>query len=309
MGTKNRNSCQKLEYDFFMTRILLTGAAGFIGTSLTSSLLARGEEVFTTDLLGLPSDRHVSCDIQSAELKDFVERIKPEVIVHLAAQIDVRHSMTDPILDLKVNALGTLNLLDAALGNGCRNFIYIHSGGAIYDSSSPMPLTEESDVLPASPYGASKLIAEHYVRILCSNKGVNWSSLALSNCYGPINLNKKGVIYEFWRALSADITPHINGPENSRDFIYISDVIEAIEMAIKKPSNSRVNVSSESEITLIDLYNMISDVMKIDKLPIIGPKIPGEVTRSTLSNKKALELWGWAPRVSISEGLQLSVRN
>jgi len=289
-----------------MERILVTGSEGFIGRKLVESLQNSPHEVFGIDSkAGAKSTQQV--DITSSSLKGVIKEIQPTVIVHLAAQIDVRKSFQDPLHDLKVNAEGTLGLLLASVGEKLKHFLYIHSGGAIYDSNSPLPLTEESPLNPQSPYGLTKQIGEGYVRVLCENSQVAWTSLALSNCFGPVKDHGRGVIYEFWKRLSEGAPCEIFGAENTRDFVYVDDVVRAINLAIPKPSNCRINISSGTEVSLKNLYEIMAEMLSSKQAPIIHNAKFGEVTRSCLSNEKAQQFYGWRPEIDFKVGLKLAI--
>ena len=267
-----------------------------------------GHEVFTLDKRGSSSpEKHFKCDLGRDLPDEAFRRFKPEVVVHLAAQIDVTASFSNPREDLISNGLGTLMLVEASQKSGSTNFIYIGSGGAIYDSNAKPPLSESSALFPVSPYGLTKYLGEGYVRVLSEKFDTPWTSLALSNCYGPVKDHGRGVIYQFWKALKEGRSPHINGPDVTRDFIYISDVVTAIEMAVEKPTFSRVNISSNSEISLIDLFNLISIEFESQIKPTVGKPIIGEVLRSCLSNQKAEELLGWSPTIQLQEGIRLAL--
>ena len=248
-----------------MKRILVTGSEGFIGKYAVTALENLGYEVFTLDVqIRENRTRHIQADIRSDDLGVVLSQIKPEIVVHLAAQVSVIDSLVDPVNDLQVNGLGTLRLVQASITSGCRNFCFIHSGGAVYDSDAPLPLTEKSPERPVSPYGLTKKIGEGYVQILSEAAGTEWSSLAFSNIYGPVNIQKKGVIFEFWRALIRGDSPRINGKEVTRDFLYISDAIRSIVLAVGKPTNCRINISSGVPISLFSLYSLISKELGIE---------------------------------------------
>jgi len=291
-----------------MSRILVTGSNGFIGSKLVEALKFRGEEVFTIDILeNRESENHFQVNIASKNLPSIIAEISPDVLVHLAAQVDVQSSIADPFLDLESNALGTLNVVSSAISSNCKNIVYSHSGGAVYDSNSELPLTEKSPLLPVSPYGLTKNIGEGYLRVLSELSQVQWSSLALSNVYGSVHANQKGVIFEFWRDLETGAIPKINGKNVTRDFIYIDDVIIAIMKAIDTPINARVNISSGVETTLLELYDIVARTLESQVKPIIGAQIPGDIARSCLGNTLAKELLKWTPNTTIEEGIRLSL--
>jgi UDP-glucose 4-epimerase len=210
--------------------------------------------------------------------------------------------------DLMINGAGTLNLVCTAISAGVKNFCYINSGGAIYDKNSNLPISEGALTHPQSPYGASKLLGEYYVQIFCEAAEIGWSSLALSNCYGPVREHGKGVIYQFWTAVSENRVPDIFGSEVTRDFIYIDDVIAAIQIAAEKPTMSRVNISSGTETNLIDVFNSIKEIMKSDTNPnILAPGF-GEIRRSALCNSRAKQILGWEPTTSFQEGIRKALK-
>ena len=290
-----------------MTRVLVTGSEGFIGSHVASLLRSNGLEVFTMDLVGEGS-LHTLMDLRSKELKTFVKQIQPEVIIHLAAQVDVVSSMSNPKDDLEINGLGTLELVQAAGLAGVKKFIFVGSGGAIYDSASPMPVNELANTNPVSPYGLSKLLAEGYVRIFCQEFGIEWVSLALSNCYGDVRHHKRGVIYNFYDCLINDDAPIINGAEVTRDFVHVDDVARAIFLAIGKTPNCRVNISSNSEVTLLELCNLVASVLGKETSPNIRELREGDVLRSRLDNSLAKKLLGWSPEVDLISGLKMSLQ-
>ena len=289
-----------------MKKVLVTGSKGFIGRHLVDALQGTEYEIFTLDVKNEKAGDS-SVDISTADLDSIFLRIKPDVVIHLAAQVDVTESFVNPIRDLEINGIGTLKVLHASQTVGCNNFIYVASGGAIYDSDSPMPLTERSPERPVSPYGLSKRLGEDYVRVLSAKAGTSWTSLALSNCYGQVEDHQRGVIFQFWKALSEERVPTIYGPDVMRDFIHVSDVVAAILKAIENPINTRVNISSQTEISLLDLFRKIATIMRSEIEPNILSSKSGDVLRSCLSNQKAKELLGWKPLINLESGLEISL--
>jgi UDP-glucose 4-epimerase len=294
-------------YDLQVNRILVVGGNGFIGKRLVRKFEDSHTDYLVLDLSGGPSEKFIKAGIASDDLNAIFQGYSPTAVVHLAAQIDVRESFVNPIHDLEVNILGTVRLLEAANKAQCRNFVYIASGGAIYDSDGILPHKESARELPVSPYGVSKGAAEEYVRVLSAKYGSHWSSLALSNCYGPVREHGRGVIYQFWRAITQNESAKIYGSEVTRDFVHVDDAIEAICLAIKNPTNCRVNVSSNTEISLFDLYSKVAQELGSKLKAEIHEAIVGEVLRSKLDNSLAFELLGWAPRIDLDEGIKTSL--
>jgi UDP-glucose 4-epimerase len=267
-----------------------------------------GYKVFTTDLRESSySWEHRVADLSNINCWAGFQDLSPDLIIHLGAQVDVRDSFINPTNDLLVNAFGTLKLLEYGISKGIKNFVYINSGGAIYGAGQELPTRETQNDFPISPYGATKLIGETYVRILCSKFSVNWTSLALSNCYGPVTDHGKGVIFEFCKAVDSGEMAVINGKDVTRDFIYVGDVLRAIELAVKEPVNSRVNISSNSETSLGELYSEVCSIKKVQENCLYRDPAPGEILRSRLDNSLARELLGWEPITSLKEGLKLSL--
>jgi UDP-glucose 4-epimerase len=288
-----------------LKRVLITGSEGFIGKSLCGQLSQHKEsyEVFTLSR-SAGQVRHIRADITVDNLVPEISDINPEIIVHLAGNVSVPFSIKYPLEDFNVNARGTLAVLAASEHTDCNNFVFVTSGGAIYDSKAPSPFTEFSPINPISPYGLSKYIAEGYVRILNEARKSEWSSLALSNAYGSVKIQKQGVIYRFWDDISNGINPTIFGADVSRDFIHIDDVVDAIIKVIEKPVNSRLNISSNTSTKLVDLLAEMQCIMGSSFKPIIQDLPLGEVGTSQLSNKRARELLNWAPRVDLFSSLK-----
>jgi UDP-glucose 4-epimerase len=287
-----------------MNKVLVTGASGFIGRSLCETLRTLGIDFIGVDLA--PHDSSVlKLDICNPESLKRLDAIRASIVVHLAAQVDVVCSHRDPIRDLESNILGTVNVLQAAIRSGVVNFIYISSGGAIYDENGIKPTSESGALNLKSPYGVSKLAGEYYVKVLAERNGIAWSSLALSNCYGPVSQCQKGVIFNFWRKLRDGNVPTVNGSESTRDFIHVSDVNSAILKAIAHPTFSRVNISTGKETSLLELYGLIANYMNVEIDPKIGELDSGEVARSCLDNSLATFLLDWKPKITIEEGIRL----
>jgi UDP-glucose 4-epimerase len=286
-----------------MTSILLTGSEGLIGSQILRYFNMKDLHIATLDVLPGHGE-HTQIDILDENLRYVLEKYRPTTIIHTAAQTSVPFSISNPERDLEVNGLGTLKLLQLGLEHGCSNFIYLASGGAIYDSNNSMPTSESDREFPVSPYGLSKNLGESYVRILTEGTNCTWTSLALSNVYAHPSLNTKGVIYEFWKAISNDLTPKIHGAEVTRDFVHVDDVVEAVIKAINAPTNCRTNISSGIEVSLMELFNIMVKVLGKDVVPQIGDVLPGDVKRSCLDNSLAHELLGWSPKIGIEEGLR-----
>jgi UDP-glucose 4-epimerase len=293
---------------FPLKRVLITGSEGFIGKALCKQLSLMDEEyeTFTMDKFG-GGVNHICADITQEGFATIVQEINPDVVVHLAGNVSVNHSLRFPMDDFCVNAKGTLLLLLALEPTDCSNFVFVTSGGAIYDSNGPIPSNELSTIKPISPYGLSKYFAEGYVRVLSELKKSAWSSLALSNVYGSVKDQKQGVIFRFWDDITHGIDPTVFGNDAARDFIYIDDVVKALIMVIKKPVNTRINISSNSSTKLVDLLITIQEIMKTDLKPKILELPQAEVVVSQLDNSKARRLLGWEPSTKFDIGLKKSL--
>ncbi len=288
-----------------LKKILVTGSGGFIGKSLCNRLNQYKDyyDVFTLDR-SVGGIRHIQADITSYDVSNQIRAINPDVVVHLAGNVSVPFSVKNPVDDFNANARGTLAVLLGSEHTDCRNFIFVTSGGAIYDTTARLPLTEESPINPISPYGLSKYIAEGYVRVLSEGRMSGWSSLALSNTYGSVKMQKRGVIYRFWEDISNGVAPTIFGAKVSRDFIHIDDVVDALIKVIETPVNTRINISSNTSTKLIDLLAEMQKILGSSFKPVINDLPLGEVDVSELSNKKAQELLNWTPQVDLLSGLR-----
>ena len=291
-----------------MKRVLITGSSGFIGGALCRQLdqMKESYQVYTLNRSGA-GQTHIRADITIDDLTSKIIDTNPEVIVHLAGNVSVPYSVEFPLEDFNVNARGTLALLLAAKNTECKNFVYVTSGGAIYDSSAPIPFKENSPINPVSPYGLSKYVGEGYVRVLSEARGSEWSSLAISNVYGSVRIQKQGVVYRFWNDIQSGISPTVFGASVARDFIHIDDVVDALIKVIEKPVNCRINISSNTSTKLLDLLGEIINIMGSDTSPIIEVAKFGDVTVSQLDNSKAKDLISWNPQVDLINGLERSL--
>src|SRR6476661_3674885 len=258
-------------------KALVTGGAGFIGSLLVDVLVERGDDVVVVD--NLSSGRRenlagaigegaelVEADVtDAAAIADLVEQRRPEVVFHLAAQIDVRRSVADPVYDVNVNVAGTLNLLEAARTNDTSRFVLASTGGAVYGEGAglELPLDESAECRPDAPYGQSKFAAEGYASLYGRLYGLTATSLRLGNVYGPRQdpHGEAGVVAIFCGALLTGGTSRVFGDgRQTRDYIYVRDVIEAFIAAATSEANGIYNVGTGVETSVLELGELIGDV-------------------------------------------------
>jgi UDP-glucose 4-epimerase len=315
-------------------RVLVTGAAGFVGSHLTDALLAEGDEVIAVDNLSSGALANLSearragtgkfnfhrVDVTSSAIADLIKRTRPQVVCHLAAQVDVRKSVSDPVFDASVNLLGTLNVLEAAAEAGTEKVVFTSSGGCIYGepAASRLPVTEEQvfwpEAMPESPYGVSKKVALDYLRYYKAVKGLDYTALALANVYGPrqepaseVGLEGQ-VVAIFTRRMLANRPTTIYGDgSQTRDFVYVDDVVNAFMAARTMGSGELVNIGSNAELSVSDLHERLSKLTDASFDPIYAAARPGELQRIYVDNSKAEDVLDWRPTVGLDEGLKQTV--
>jgi UDP-glucose 4-epimerase len=315
-------------------RVLVTGAAGFIGSHLVDRLLGEGEEVLGFDdlssgkMANLRDARQSRLgkfafqrgDVTSTMLADVIKRQKPEVIFHLAAQVDVRKSINDPIHDAMINIIGTINLLQAASEAGTRKVVFTSSGGCIYGEpdAKRLPVTEDQvflpEAMPESPYGVSKKVVLDYLRYFSAVKELDYTALALSNVYGPrqepaseVGLEGQ-VVAIFCRKLLGHRPVTIYGDgDQTRDFVYVDDVASAFLAARDRGDNELVNIGSGRELSVNELYSKLTELIPTRFEPVTASARPGELQRSVVDASKAGRVLEWSPVTDLTEGLKQTV--
>ncbi len=298
-------------------KILITGGAGFIGSNIADRYLELGHEVVIVDNLvtgqreNIPSEaRFYEMDIVEENLRQVFEAERPEVVSHQAAQMDVRKSVADPIYDATVNVLGSLNLLQNCIQFGVRKFIFASTGGAIYGEQDYFPADEEHSLRPLSPYGITKLTTEKYLYFYQQTYGLTYTILRYANVYGPRQNphGEAGVVAIFTTRLLKGQQPVINGDGlQTRDYVYVGDVVRANELALQAGDNRIYNVGTGKETDVNTLFRLLRRIVGVDTAEVHGKAKPGEQRRSVLDYSLIQKELGWNPSVSLEEGLRLTV--
>ncbi len=304
-------------------QVLVTGAAGFIGSTLVDRLLADGHTVVGLDdlsrgrmenLAGASADARfefVEADIADADLIGLFEKHKPEVVHHLAAQIDVRRSVEEPEFDAAVNVIGTVRLAEAARRSGVRKVVHTSSGGSIYGAPTNFPVNETTPVDPASPYAASKVAGEIYLNTFRHLYGVDCSFIAPSNVYGPRQdpHGEAGVVAIFANAMLAGRPTKVYGDgSNTRDYVFVDDVVDAFVRASGKGGcGQRFNVGTGVETSDRQLHSVVAKVVGVADDPEFAPARLGDLKRSCLDVRKAEMVLGWRPQVRLEDGIARTV--
>lgn len=301
-------------------RILVTGGAGFIGSHLAEALHAQGYTVVVLDNLSTGRRENLSPSIPLYEidlrnrqgLMNFFASHNFEVIFHLAAQVDVRTSVDAPIADAEINIIGTLNLITAAAPQRPW-IIFASTGGAIYGEKPLLPISEEATPEPEAPYSISKLAGELYGARLMKLYGGAWTTLRLANVYGPRQnpFGEAGVVAIFSYRMLSNQVPHIYGDGlQTRDFIYVEDVVEAFLSVLHHPDATQgqtFNVGTGQQTSVLELYHAIAQHLSFPHPPRHLPPKPGELRHNALSYQKLHQATGWQPRTSISQGISHTI--
>jgi UDP-glucose 4-epimerase len=299
---------------------LVTGGAGFIGSTLVDRLLAEDWRVDVVDDLSTGSlgnltdarsqpDRRFSfhrLDVSSPAVVELIAHRRPDVIFHLAAQADVRVSVSRPVFDATVNVIGSLHVLEGAVTAGVSKVVFASSGGTIYGTPEEVPTREGAPQRPESPYGVAKKTVGDYLHYYREVRGLEYSALALANVYGPRQdpYGEAGVIAIFAGKLLTHERPVIYGDgEQTRDFVYVDDVVDAFVRAIEKGGGLLMNVGTGVETSVQQLYDAMARLTGFKGQARYEPPRAGELRRSALDPGRAAIHLGWKPWTSLDEGL------
>lgn len=298
-------------------KVLVTGGAGFIGSHLVDRLVELGYRVVVVDDLSTGRLHNINkaatfyhMSITDPDLEEVFLRERPQVVNHHAAQISVWESLKDPVRDAEVNVVGTLRLLENARRTGVEKFIYASTGGAIYGEPIYTPCDEVHPIRPLSPYGLSKYLGELYLELYHRLYRLNYTSLRYSNVYGPRQdpHGEAGVIAIFTQAMLDRKQPTIHGTgEQQRDFIYVSDVVEANILAMERGDNRVYNIGTGVATSVNRVFMLLRESLNFPWKPIHGPPRPGEVFSISLDITRARRELAWEPKVGLEEGLLLTV--
>jgi UDP-glucose 4-epimerase len=295
-------------------RILVTGGAGFIGSTIADLFLEAGWDVAVLDDLSTGKRENVPararfypCDVRSAACAEVVEKERPEVVCHQAAQIDVRRSMADPRFDADVNVGGLLALMEAVVKAGSvRHVLFASSGGATYGDTSRIPTPEDHPARPVSHYGAAKAAGELYLGVYRAAHGIPFAALRYANVYGPRQdpHGEAGVVAIFCGRLLDGKACTVNGDGGqTRDYVFAGDVARANLLAAEKRFDGALNVGTGIETDVNRLHAILAKAAGSGAAPVHGPAKPGEQRRSCVDPAAAAKALGWRPTVTLEEGL------
>lgn len=297
--------------------VLVTGGAGFIGSQLVDRLIKEGHHVIVVDNLSTGKKEFINkkaefhqLDIISADITELIINKKPEFVFHVAAQKSVRYSVAYPIQDAETNIHGALRVLEGCIIANVKKLIFSSSGGAIYHGLEIIPTPEEVPCFPKSPYGVAKLSFELYLHAACHNYGMNYLALRYANVYGPRQDPKgeAGIMGIFTENLLAGEPIFINGDgKQTRDFVYVDDVIEANILAMGEDKHGIYNIGTGKETDMNQVAKIIAQAVGSKTKPIHRDPVAGEERRSALDCARAKEVLGWKPTVTIEEGVARTV--
>lgn len=295
-------------------RVVVTGGAGFIGSHVTDAFLARDDDLTVID--DLSSGRNGRLDsrvslhkanvVDGGSLTEIVSSVKPELICHLAAQIDVRASVAHPAADAEANVVGTINVLEAARMVDAR-VLFCSTGGALYGRDAPIPSLEDVLPLPESPYGIGKYCAEQYVGLYNRIHRCSHSVLRLANVYGPRQdpTGESGVVPIFCSQVLAGARPTIFGDgTQTRDYVYVGDAVAAFLAAADQRRPGTWNVGTGVEVSVLELAKVIGDVTGRPVEPTLAARRPGELQRSALAVERAWRDLGWRAKTALTDGVR-----
>jgi len=298
-------------------KVLVTGGAGFIGSNVADLYIEQGYEVIIVDDLSTgrrsninPNAEFYELDIRSPQLREVFEQERPDFVNHHAAQMDVRRSVAEPILDADINILGSINLIECARRYDVKKFVYISTGGAVYGEPVYLPCDEAHPIDPICQYGASKHTVEHYLYMYQANYGLNYTVLRYPNVYGPRQdpHGEAGVVAIFTRQMLSGEQVVINGDgEQERDFVHVADCARANLLALTTENNGIFNIGAGIGTTINQVYTVINEIIGYKKDAVHGPPKLGETEKIYLDATKAREVLGWEPLVSLEEGLKSTV--
>lgn len=309
-------------------RALVTGGAGFIGSTLVDRLLAEGHAVDAVDDLSTGSLANLAearagqagghdftfhrLDVRSEKLVELVERRRPEVVFHLAAQADVRVSVARPAFDAEVNVLGTINVLEGARRAGTRKVVFASSGGTIYGDVDPadLPVKESHPQRPVSPYGVAKKAGGDYMVAYRELHELEFTALALANVYGPRQdpHGEAGVVAIFaGRLLAGEACTIFGDGEQTRDFVYVDDVVDAFVRGADRGGGLVLNIGTGTETSVNELYATLAAAAGVTRPAAYAPARPGELARSALDASRAGIHLGWRPWTTLRAGCEATL--
>jgi UDP-glucose 4-epimerase len=307
-------------------RCLVTGGAGFIGSTLVDRLLSEGHQVDVVDdlssgnLANLAEARSTGglhfhqLDIRNADVVSLIERRRPEVIFHLAAQADVRVSVADPIFDASVNILGSINVLEGARRAAASRVVAAASGGTLYGepADNEIPTRESVEHRPLSPYGVSKKAMIDYLVAYRELHEIEFVALALGNVYGPRQdpHGEAGVVAIFAERLlrREEVTVFGTG-EQTRDFVYVDDVVDAFVRAATRSGGLVINIGTGRELSVNELYRTMAAAAGVSTDPVLAPARPGELVRSCLDVERAKMQLGWSSWTAFPDGAATTIES
>jgi UDP-glucose 4-epimerase len=298
-------------------KILVTGGAGFIGSHVADAFRVAGHDVHVMDDFSSGREENVPegavvhrMDIRSDEAAAVMARERFDVLCHHAAQMDVRRSVADPAFDAQVNILGFLNLMEAGRENGLGKVLFSSTGGAIYGEPDYTPQDELHPLRPLSPYGITKLCTEKYLFYYHEQYGIDYVALRYANVYGPRQNphGEAGVVAIFTERMLQGRQPFINGDGlQTRDYVYVGDVVRANLAALDYDASGIINVGTGIETNVVELFRALRDLINPEIPEEHAPGKPGEQRRSVLGYDLAKRVLGWSPTVSLEEGLRQTV--
>ena len=299
-------------------KILVTGGAGFIASHVADAFVAAGHDVSIIDDLSSgkrenlnPKAKFYRLDIQDPAVDEVFRNERPDVLCHHAAQMDVRRSVADPLFDARANILGLLNLMEHGRRNGLKRVLFSSTGGAIYGEQDVFPCSETHKTEPMSPYGVAKLASERYLFFYSVTYGIPYVALRYANVFGPRQNphGEAGVIAIFTEKLLRGEQPIINGAgTQTRDYVYIGDVVRANVAALQCDFAGAVNLGTGVETDVNTLFRHLRAICGSSATEQHGPAKPGEQQRSSIDNGLARRVLNWTPQLSLENGLRETVK-